>query len=203
MEIIKLVNEYGFADKKYDIELIEDDKKMIICQQGQDPHIEFRYTDFREIHFPVSMDIYPDLTEFYTLTDNLYNNVRSGNLFWAKPESNIFNQYKGEALDSPLYNLVCRENMVVYEDDASPSCAPDVLRLINKGDHYTFEFDRLGDIQECRGVPFTKDEWNVSICIRRSGSRQTPFNIPFNWFYTNLQEIEEIKNKPKKRELTI
>ena len=76
MEIKKLINDEGYYNKVFDIELTEDDKRMLFCIKGADPHIEFNYKDLRDIEFPVSIDIYPDLGEFYELTDKLYNNIK-------------------------------------------------------------------------------------------------------------------------------
>ena len=61
-------------------------------------------------------------------------------------------------------------------------------------------FDRKRDLERektIRGV--IKDPFNISICIRQSGSRLDPFHIPFNWFYKNMQNIQEVKEDIKIR----
>ena len=198
MEILKSVGAIdGVLNNYYDVSIIDDDKAMHFTKSGSDPCILFNYTDYSDIEGPVSIDVYPDIGELYDLTERLYINVKTGNLFWAKTGSKMALKYAREALYSPSYDQIVHDDYIEYVDDESNENLFDVVRIIHNGDHYTYEFERV--IKNEDVIDTNKEPFNISITIRQSGSKLTPFHIPINWFYKNLQDMEEIRNKPKRR----
>lgn len=183
MEIKKYKNEMD----SYDFELIEGNKTLRISFGGTlDLYMSLgdgrKFDDTKNVS--VSFDITKGDYEIYSLFDNLYNDVITGNIYGDNKRKLSDDDY----LLMEAYNLlVDNDKNINWISDNSEPEIEDRLRISKKDDDtYTLTFYR-NDKPMDFGF---KSSTCISVRFRNSGSKYVPFNCIFMRLYNHLQDVD-------------
>lgn len=178
MKVKRKENRFGC----YDYTLVDKDNALEIMYAGNlDLYFMLSQNGkfFHDENVTLSFDITKEDFQVFSLFDCLYKEVVAGE---------VFEDYDNDFKNSFLYkNLVSKKKEVNWISDDDREEVADRLSFF-KVDDDTY---RLLFYRNDKPLDFGfKSSYNISVRFRNSGSRYSPFNVPFMRFYQRLQEVD-------------
>lgn len=157
-----------------------DNKKLIITFCGN-LDLYFCLSNFNnKPYFIIDRENYL----IYELFDKLYNDIKNCNLF-DKEDNNYKNRYE--------YKHLFNNNVIEWRCDDYPYDIAPYFTIIKKEDSFIINFKQHTSFENIDDINYlyfpTKNR--ISIRLRNSGSRYTPFNIIFMRLYHSLCDLNE------------
>lgn len=187
MIINKNKNDYD----SYNIEIIDEDKVLVIQQAGDDNTLYVRYKDFSRVS---EMDfVIPDSEEeLYPLFESLYERIVSGNVMgW---DVNRADTQERMALETSTtwYKKTVQNGVITIMSDAYSISLPNILTIKKVDGAIVLGFKKIENEERQY-----KSKFSISINVRQSGSKIYDLAFPFKLLFEELQliQVEDIKGK--------
>lgn len=188
MIIKKNANDYG----SYNIEITDEDKVLVIQQEGDDNTWYVRYKDYSRVN---EMDfVIPDSEEeLYPLFESLHERIVSGNVMgWDVNRKDTQERMASETSTS-WYKDTVKDGVITILCDAYSISCPNILTIKKVEGVIVLGFQKIENEKRER-----KPKFSISIKIRQSGSRIYDLALPFKLLFRELQLVNSPDIKEKK-----
>lgn len=187
MIINKNKNDYD----SYNIEIIDEDKVLVIQQAGDDNTLYVRYKDFSRVS---EMDfVIPDSEEeLYPLFESLYERIVSGNVMgWDVNRADTQERMASET-STTWYKKTVQNGVITIMCDAYSISLPNILTIKKVDGAIVLGFKKIENEERQY-----KPKFSISINVRQSGSKIYDLAFPFRLLFEELQliQVEDIKGK--------
>ena len=187
MIIKKNRNDYD----SYNIEIIDENKILVIQQSGDDNTLYVRYQDYSRVS---EMDfVIPESeNELYPLFENLYERIVSGNVMGWDVSHPATQERMATETSTMWYKDTVKDGVITIMCDAYPVSCPNILTIKKVEDAIVLGFQKVENEQR-----EYKSKFSISINVRQSGSRIYDLAQPFKLLFGELQliNIPDVKEK--------
>lgn len=178
-EINKYVDERNYKTFSF----INDKKEFGITFCGN-LDLYFYLNNFdNEPYFIISKENYI----IYEMFDKLYNDIKNCN-FFDEEDNEYYQQYK----DRYIYKSLFKDDVIEWKCDDYPNEIAPSFSIIKDTDSFIIKFNPCVIVDDIGyQYPLILKDW-ISVRLRNSGSKYTPFNCIFMKLYNSLCNTQEI-----------